>query len=299
MSATPVVIRRPMLLATLAMIGSAASWGAGTVMSKAVIRDIPPVTLLVIQLTASVIVLWLGTLLGRIPFTRRDIRHGWTGILEPGLAYLIGLIGIQFTTASNATLINALEPFLVLVLAFFLFRQRVTRLMMMLMAISVIGVILVSATPAEAAGNTLLGDGLELLATFCAAFYVVLSSQSVAHLHPLPLAALQQTIGLCVALMALPLALALGEAHGLNALTVQVIAFAMLSGVIQYSAAFVLYLTALKSFSAPEAAQYLTLIPVFGMAGAMMFLGETLTLAQLVGAGLIIGTLMLLHRQKA
>jgi drug/metabolite transporter (DMT)-like permease len=47
-------------LAVLAMIGSAAAWGGGTVMSKALLDEgLPPVTLLVVQLLASCTVLWL------------------------------------------------------------------------------------------------------------------------------------------------------------------------------------------------------------------------------------------------
>jgi drug/metabolite transporter (DMT)-like permease len=61
---------------------------------------------------------------------------------------------------------------------------------------------------------------------------------------------------------------------------------------VQYSLAFALYLTALKAIPAAQAAIYLTLIPVFGVSGGVLFLGESLTPIQAAGAVLIVLALM-------
>lgn len=290
--------QREIRLAISAMILSAAAWGLGMVMSKAAVGSIPPVLLLSIQLIASTLTLWLVTIIGRVRFRRRDLRHGWTGLFEPGLAYLISLIGYQFTTASNAALVSALEPFIILGLAVLLLRERPTRFTVLLLIISIIGVLLVTGS-GESGRASLFGDGLVFIGTACAAVYVVLSRNSVATVHPLPLAAAQQTVGLGLALLVLPFALLLGEGAQFGNISVGAVLFAALTGIIQYSLAFGLYLTALRFIPATQAALYLTLIPVFGVSGGVLLLAESLSWTQGVGAGIILAALILYnHRAR-
>lgn len=299
-----VAAKRPRLaparFAVPTMILSAGAWGMGFVMSKAVVATIPPVTLLAIQLSASVSALWLATALLRVQFRPRDLRHGWTGVFEPGVAYLLSVIGIRLTTASSASLISALEPFIILLLAFFWLREALSLKALLLLCVSVFGVLLVTNAPMEAdAAGALTGDLLILVGTAAAAFYVISSRKSVADMPPLPLAAAQQSVGLGVALLVLPFALFVGgELAGLSGIPAGMIAFAALSGLVQYSLAFSLYLAALKHIPATQAAVYLTLIPVFGLAGSALFLGEQLTAVQLTGAALVVGALWILNGHR-
>src|SRR5689334_15292974 len=130
--------------ATLAMVFSAACWAMGTVMSKYTLETVPPLSVLVVQLSASVAALWTAALFTRSLPSRSMLKHGWTGILEPGLSYVAGLIGLAHTSASSASLIGATEPFMVLVLAFFLLRERLSRRKLPLIALVLVGTLLVS-----------------------------------------------------------------------------------------------------------------------------------------------------------
>lgn len=287
-------------LAMLCMIGSAAAWGGGMVMSKASLGAIPPFTLLVVQLGASVTTLWIITVLldQRPPLTGQTLRIGWTGMLEPGLAYILGLIGMSMTTASSASFIAATEPFGVLLLAVLLWRERITWNRLLLMMICVVGVVLISTADSSGSTvNSLLGDLLVLLGTMSAAFYVVFSSRSVGQVRPFPLAALQQSYGLLFALIVLPVGLLQGEAVLWVGVPLWAWLWAMLSGVVQYMLAFSLYLTALKQIPVTQAALYLTLIPLFGAVGSAVFLGEQMTLLQMLGSGLVLLALLRLHGQ--
>ncbi len=285
---SPVVIRQ----AILAMIASAACWGLGMVMSKYTVSAVPPVTLLVVQLLASVSVLWLMTALRRMPITWSwgTLRKGMTGVLEPGLAYLAGLIGLTMTSSSSASLISAMEPFMIAALAWVLLRERITRRAGLLMLLAVCGVVLVTGAESGGAGQTSLpGDLLILLGTGFAALYVISSRRSVLGLDPLPLAALQQSFGLLLALLALPWALTLGgEQTHIAQVPLSAWGWSLLTGVVQYAMAFLLYLNALKVLPATRAALFLTLIPLFGVGGSALFLGEALTAVQITGGGLIL-----------
>lgn len=297
---TPSYPHRALQMGALAMVASAACWGFGTVLSKATLESIPPVSLLVVQLLASSATLWVITFLRGIPFTRRDLKHGRTGLLEPGLAYLAGLIGLQLTSASNAALIGALEPFIILVLAYLFLKERIRREAQVLMGLAILGTLLVTGADLLGGGaGDWRGDLLELIGVAAAAGYVILSRNSVAEVAPVPLAAMQQSFGLLCALLALPVALLLGERSLIASVPVSLWIMGGITGVVQYAAAFTFYLIALQRIPATTAALFLTLIPLFGISGAALFLGEVLLPIQMVGGGLIVGALVLFYVRQA
>ena len=291
-TATTTPVRRRGL-AVLAAILSAACWGSATVMSKGVLDHMPPMSLLAIQLTASITVLWLAVIVlrSRLRFDRPTRRASLSGLLEPGFAYTFGIIGLALTTASNAALIGAAEPLLILLLAWLFLKERIGGRILLLAAVATLGLVLVVAP--DAAGLTgevsLAGDMLILAGTFFAALYVIATRHLVSTIEPLPLSALQQSVGLVWTLGVLAIALLAGLATlGLGGLPLPVLLLAAASGVIQYALAFWLYLFALQSLPANVAGFYLTLIPVFGIAAAFVFLGEALSGPQWIGAALII-----------
>jgi drug/metabolite transporter (DMT)-like permease len=287
----------PFVRGSLLMIASAAAWGMGTVMSKYSLDLLPPMPLLAVQLTASIAVLWLLTL-WRYPRAIRswqDIRVGWTGMLEPGLAYALSITGLVMTSASSASLIFATEPIFIILISVVFLREKVRPLVWLTVAVVVLGAALVSSDDAGGGAQNLLGDMLLVLATASAALYVIFSRRSVETRAPMPVAAVQQSFGLLLVLVLLPFFAASYSGFDFGAVTIGTWTWAMLTGVVQYALAFFLYLTALRDLRASQAALYLTLIPVFGVAGAALFLGEAMTGIQLLGAGMIIGALVLLN----
>ena len=84
------IARRDLVLLTLA----AASWGVGTVVSKRAVEEIPPFMLLPLQLAAS-----LGVLLILMRVSGMRLRGSppilsRLEILNPGIAYALGLAGL-------------------------------------------------------------------------------------------------------------------------------------------------------------------------------------------------------------
>jgi drug/metabolite transporter (DMT)-like permease len=100
-------------------------WGSATVMSKHVLDDVSPVTLLALQLLASTVFLWLVVLILRlkVPNLMLLAPIAILGLLEPGLAYLLGLIGLTDVGAGSATLIFASEAILIVIVSTLLLRQ--------------------------------------------------------------------------------------------------------------------------------------------------------------------------------
>ena len=285
--------------AALALTLSAACWGSATVMTKAVLAELPPFLTLALQLGASVAALWAATLLVGLrprlgPLER---RAALSGLLEPGLAYGVGVPGLVLTSAANAAVIGAAEPAVIVLLGWLLWRRPVGPALAAAVAATMAGVALITLTGADVDGASLLGDAMILAGVMLAALYVLASSRFVAAVHPLPLAALQQSVGLVAALALLALARAAGMEAAPTAIPPAVAAAAMASGVVQYALAFWLDLVGLRVYPAGEAGLFLALTPVFGVAAAAAFLGETVAPAQATGAALVIGALVWMARR--
>ena len=112
-----------------ALIAAAGCWGVGTVVSKQVVDDVTPLTLLPVQLTVSCAFLLVVALIRREPlvWTPPVRRLAALGVLNPGIAYALGLIGLTTITASMSVLLWALEPVAILLLAALVLRERIPR----------------------------------------------------------------------------------------------------------------------------------------------------------------------------
>ena len=149
----------------LMLVGATACWGVGTVVTKQVLdHEVAPLTLLPIQLTASCLFLlilgWLRR--DRVTWSPQIRKLAALGVLNPGLAYALGLIGLSSITASMSVLLWAAEPILILLFAFALLREHIPTAMAAALAAAVLGVILVVYQP----GPT--GDAVGIVMTLAA-----------------------------------------------------------------------------------------------------------------------------------
>jgi drug/metabolite transporter (DMT)-like permease len=287
--------------AITAMLGSAACWGSATVMTKGALDVFDPFVLLTIQLTSSVVVLWIAVIAFsvRLDEPKRMLIAGSTGIFEPGLAYAVGVPGLALTTASNASVIAALEPVFIFLGAWLIFRTKLDGFGWFAVLLAVVGVAMVSAVDVSDFGaGAVLGDGLILLGTAFAAIYVLASSRLALLLPAILITALQQSVGLVFVLCLMVLALALGWQSLPVSVTPIMLLLATVSGLIQYALAFWLYMVGLQRLPPGLAGMFLTTTPIFGILGGIVFLGERLVLVQLVGVGIIIVALFTLLRRE-
>jgi drug/metabolite transporter (DMT)-like permease len=283
----------------IALVLAAACWGGATVITKHVLTDIPPLMLLVLQLTISVCFLWTLILVQHLRLPRRGdiLRLGGIGLLNPGLAYTFGLLGLTRTTASMSALLWAAEPILILGLAWLILRERLTRTLLACSLLAITGVVLVAGLDVRAEQTSLLlGNGLILLGVACCALYTVLTRRQATDLDPLLIVALQQSVALVWALAIWPIEWVRGSGVELTSISLATWGWAALSGVLYYALAFWCYIIGLRQLPASLAGLFLNLIPIFGVGGAYLFLGERLTVAQWIGGTLILLAVVLVLR---
>jgi drug/metabolite transporter (DMT)-like permease len=277
------------LLATLC-------WGGGMTLTKLALVHIEPSPLLVIQLLSSIVFLvCMAPLLGvRLLAPGSRSRRWWLGILEPGMAYFLGLEGLKRISASEAVVLSATESILVIALACLFAKERPRGLVYVLAVIGAAGAVVVAGGHPDLHNGVpyIAGDALLIGGVLCAAAYVVLSSHFSAATEPLSALVGQQG---AAALFAVAMYILVGE-HPLptHHITSAGWALAIVSGIIQYGCAFWFYLWALKGLSASVAGLFLNLIPVFGLLIAMPVFGDTLSLMQWVGAAMVIGSVVVL-----
>jgi drug/metabolite transporter (DMT)-like permease len=194
-------------------------------------------------------------------------------------------MGLARVSASVTTLLWAAEPMIILALAVVMLREPVSSRLLMAMAIGFGGVLLV-ADLASGGGsqNSLSGVVLLLLAVLCCAFYTVLSRSLSESAESLGIVAIQQTAGPVWIAALLAMGFDNTRMGDVAAVPASQLAKASLSGLMYYAIAYWLYLTALRFVPAAIAGAYFNLIPLFGVALAIVFLGESLTVLQWPGA---------------
>ena len=288
--------RLPALAIGCALLSSL-SWGFGISAVKHALGYLPPAYLLLVQLVFSALVIAILAAIERpqCPSARQTFLGAATGVLEFGLGYGVGTIGLYLTTASNTSLISTTESFFVLLLAWLILREPMTRVMALCGIAAAVGLVMVVAPDMSHSRLTLLsGDGLLLLQYFCGGLYAIVSRRIVAGIAPLVLCAIQFAAGSVFVIALVAVAQALGIIGGRTATA---LTWAFISAMLQFALPFWLHLVALRHMPASIFSFFLALVPVFGVVGAMLFLGERLSAIQIVGGVLLVGALLPVARQ--
>lgn len=273
---------------TFALIAAAASWGLATVVSKRAVAELPPLVLLTVQLAVSVgalavLMRWRG-ISWRTSGTPPLLT--WLGVLNPGIAYLLGLLGLVSISASLSVLLWAAEPILILLLAALVLGEPLGRRLVAMSLLAATGMAILVVDPSVAGG--LVGVLLTLAGVACCAVYTIIARRLIGTADgTVPVVARQQLAALLV-IGGVTAAFAVsGAFDGILAITGVGWLSAALSGLLYYAVAYWLYLSALRHVPASIAAVSFYLIPAFGLVASFALLGERLTAQQLVGVGVV------------
>ncbi|HET9085098.1 MAG TPA: DMT family transporter [Candidatus Limnocylindrales bacterium] len=276
-----------------ALVGAAVCWGLGTVVSKAALAEFAPVTLLAVQLASSLIVLTVLMRWRGIPLTGdAPALLGRLGLLNPGAAYALGLLGLVSITVSVSVLIWALEPMMIMLLAAVVLRERITPSLVALSIAAVVGIALVVYDSASI-GAEVVGIVLALAGVACCAAYTVITRRYIPEARETSQVVLsQQVYALALALVLVMIAAVAGGSPLPTTISGIALVSAVASGVLYYAAAYWLYLGALRRVPASIAAGSFYLIPIVGVTAGALVLGERLGLTQWIGAAVVLASVL-------
>src|SRR6202046_5065467 len=270
---------------TVALLAAAGLWGVAVTGTKYALGGFDPVTLLSIELMAGAGVLWAALLIRGY----RPPGSWWLpallGVLEPALAYLGDTFGLSLTSAVHGAVINGLESGLVVVLAAVLLRETITRPAILAVVAALAGLAVLAAAGAgrsSAAGDLLVAGGV-----LSASLYTIVAKRFDDGSDPLSLTAWQFTVAALVSLLVTGARWAGSSGGGTVSAAPRFWLVAVLVGAGGFGLSFLLFNTVIVQVDAGRAAVVLNLIPVFGVASAVIFLGEGMTGRDALGAVLI------------
>jgi len=274
----------------LAILGTVLIWGLSFVASKTVLTaGVPPMTMVAMRfLVATAILRPLLKL--REPATRLErgkvLPLVLGGLLGVTVYFFFESRGLQRTTASAASLITAIIPILVVVAERLFYRTRVRWFQWMGVLVSVAGVYLLVGRPDT--GGEIAGSLLMLGACLAWVAYNLVSRNLHRAYSDFAVTAYQTTFG---ALFLLPLALL--EIRSWVPLTPVVILSILYLAVVSSALGYFLYVVALARLGPAGVTPFVNLIPVVGVLGGVILLGESVTPVQIAGGAVTVAGVVL------
>lgn len=268
-------------------------WGASVPVSKAAVAEVPPLLLAWLRFALAALLLWPAYRARRRAGAetigaRPALGLGLTGIALYYLGYNVGLL---YTSATHAALIQSATPALTLVLAAAWLRERVGPAAIAGVVLSIAGVLLIvqGRTAGAHAPDPWLGNLLIVGAVGAWAVYTILAKRS-AQLDPLVVTVATSVAGVALLTPAVVVEYALGARASFTGTGVAAVVYL---GVVASALGYALYGAALRVLGAAQAAAYINLLPVVAVVSAYVMLGErvdALTLAG--GAAVLVGVAM-------
>jgi drug/metabolite transporter (DMT)-like permease len=269
--------------------------GASVVATRAVIDDVPPLSLAVLRFGQGGVILALCLLVwapGMLRVRRQDLPLlVLLGVLLYAIFPYALNAGLRWTEASRGSLMLATMPVWTAILAHAAGREHLTRRREAGLVLSMVGVgIAVASRGLDWEGNALAfaGDGLILLATICGAAYSVLVKRAFVHSFAVTITAYGMVIGTAILLPA-----ALLEGLASVRISGQDLLLVLFLGVLGGAVMWWLFAYALGKMAPTQAVVYINLNPLSAMLLAVLLLGERLTAPLLLGfATVLVGVLL-------
>ncbi len=275
------------------MLLAAVLWGAGWPTLKLLSHATPTLYVMFLELVAaSMFALALAFFRSiRIRNWRRLGIVAAIGIVEPGAAYFLFAVGLANTTASSATIIDALQPLVILFVARVFFGERFAPLLLPLVVVALTGTALAIGFPFTGSqGAFLAGDALVVIGMSIAAVHSVIMKRAVVEIDPLVVTAVQQFVGaFMVGLAVLVFQAGSRASFRLDGYDLILIA---LAGIATIATPFLLYITAVRAISGAATGVAIAFIPVSGLTLSAIFLRESLNALQIAGAAITVAALV-------
>lgn len=274
-------------------------WASSFIALKIAFRGFAPMVVIFGRmLVASLCFLLVGKRLAR----SLDYRPGdykpmlFMAFCEPCLYFIFEAKAIENTSASQAGLLTAMLPILVMITASLLLKEVNSRKAWIGAILAVAGVcwLTVESTPTADAPNPVLGNFYEFLAMICATGYTITLKKLASRYSPFLLTAVQALVG---SIFFFPLMFLPGSSLPREFPLVPSLAVLYLGAVITLGA-YGLYNFSLKHVQASRAAIFVNLIPVFSVFLGWLVLDETLSAPQWAAAALVMGGVYLSQQQS-
>jgi drug/metabolite transporter (DMT)-like permease len=277
------------ITAILTALASAALFGLATPLAKLLLGGVDPTMLAAIFYLASGLGLGLFRLVASRPersLTRADIPWLAGAILSGGVAGpILMMFGLKRADAGTASLLLTLEGAATALIAWFWFKENFDRRIAMGLGCIVLGALVLAWRGGAGDGSFI---GMLAIVGACIAWAIDNNlTRKIANADPVEIAMVK---GLCGG----PVMLAAAAVVGAGIPDAGTTALAALVGLLGIGVSLSMFCRALRDLGAARTGAYFATAPFVGAAGAIVLLGEPVTL-RFVVAGLLMGFGVYLH----
>ena len=293
-------------ISVAAMVFTTTMWGLSFISTKVLLRRLAPIQVAFLRHAIASVAIWIAAAVAR-----PDIRVSLRDLPTMLIAAVVGIpiyyyfenTGLLYLSAATASIITASTPAMTAVIESIFYRKRLPLAGWAGILVSAGGVALVvqsgaaQAAAASAAGRSdfLLGASMLLTSSFAWSLYTIFNRPNVASYGSLTTNAYQITFATAVLYVAtlrngVPWREALSRPEVLLNLGYL--------GIFCSAVGYLLYLFALQSLGPTVVSAFINLVPVFGVAGSALILGEQITLVQLVGGAIVVLGIFAVERMQ-
>ena len=278
-------------------------WSLNWVIGRAIAGHVTPFALTYIR--------WIVALALMLPFAwpairahkdviRRDWKKiVWLGFWGTRLHNVFAYAGLQYTTATNGVILNSSVPVMIIVLGWLIYRDTITRLQSLGVAISMLGVFaILTRGDLGVLANFQLNKGDVIVVVgmvFWAAYTVFLRHKPVG-LPGLALLTCCAVVG--VALLTPLFVIEMVFLDGRIEVTPATLAAMLYVGIFPSFVGYIFWNRGVAEVGPNISGIFMHLMPVFGSLLAWLFLGERIQLFHIVGIALILSGITLTTRGR-
>jgi drug/metabolite transporter (DMT)-like permease len=286
--------------ARIALLTAAFLWAVSFVATRVALDEVPPLVVVALRLVISAVCFmpWVIATGGiRGIGLRRMGRLFLLSLVGTSLHYATQTAGLQYTTATNASLYTTTGPITILLLSALVLGERITVRKAFGVLLAVAGVLVVMGweTLTSFELGNVKGDLLVLISIVMWGLFTVFGKRITDELGALRVTAWVTILG---ALTMAPVGLYEARATGFSLAGVSLEAWVAIAflGIACSFFATLLYFVALGLSESQKVGVYLYTIPPMTAVVAALYLGEVITVNLVVGAVLVIGGVALTER---
>jgi drug/metabolite transporter (DMT)-like permease len=279
-------------------------WGGSFVLTKHLLIDFNPITIIFIRCVIASLVFALFCLI----FFKKDFKIAkkdlklFMGLafFEPLLYFLFETYSLQYCDASMVSVIIATIPLFVALMAVFIFKEKLSVLNFFGIVLSISGIIIMLWRSFTHVDFSLFGVTLAFGAVLCTIGYNYFLRRLTHSYNPIIIITWQNIFGL---IAFLPLALIVNNTE---TVTLQLLAlsniknlsFILMLAILCSAVAFILYIDAMRAMGIARTNIFINLIPVMTAGIAFFVLKEEITIPKVLGIIIVIIGIFLVQQKR-
>lgn len=271
-------------------------WGISFISTKVVLKEIPPNSIAFFRQIIALV-----PLLSWCLFSKISLRIKLQDLALLAGSCFFGIVlyfvfennGLQFTTASSASMIVAAVPVFTLISESLIYKMKISLNMIICIILSIIGVYLVISVNGKLdfSSSTFWGNILILGAMVSWVIYTILSRNLSSKYSSLVITTYQTAISIF-----LFIPFVIPEMADWKQVTFVPLVNLIYLGVFCSAVSYLSYLYAIKKLGSTVSSMFLNLIPVISVVAGFIVLGERLMVIQYLGMALIMLSIFMLDK---